>query len=138
MVGQKKGFTILELLAVMVIIAIVAGMGVKGYNLARRQAKESQAKAEIEKLRTALEEFRVEYGRYPASAGRQSMADLVAGLSAEQGELIEGSVEGLEYLDPWGNAYQYVCSNRFVYSIWSEGQNRLEDSDNINPARVGY
>ncbi|MDH3982272.1 MAG: prepilin-type N-terminal cleavage/methylation domain-containing protein, partial [Kiritimatiellaceae bacterium] len=61
----KRGFTILELLAVMAIISVLIGLGFQGYTFSRRQAKESQARADLEKLRTALDEFRVEFGRYP-------------------------------------------------------------------------
>ena len=129
MKGHKGGFTILELLVVMLIIAILAGLGVKGYSLARRQAKESRAMAEIEKLRSALEEFRVEFGRYPS----QSLAGEIPEL-----DFITNAVEGIELLDPWGNPYQYVCTNRFLYSIWSEGQDATDDNDNINPAKTGY
>lgn len=129
MIRKKSGFTLLELLAVITIIAILAGLGAKGYSLARRQAKEGRAKAEIEKLRTALEEFRVEFGHYPEqlSAGEIPNLDQLTIL-----------VEGIEALDPWGNPYQYVCTNRFIYRIWSTGQGVDDDHDDINPSGAGY
>lgn len=124
MVGKKCGFTLLELIAVMAIIAILAGLGAKGYNAARHQAKESRAKAEIEKLRNLLNEYRVEYGRYPAT-----LFDIGP---------LTNSVEGLEWIDPWGHDYQYLCTNRFLYTIWSEGQDSSTDADNIDPSKLGY
>lgn len=124
MVGKKRGFTILELLAVMAIIAILAGLGARGYSLAKRQAKESRAKAGIEKLRNLLNEYRVEYGRYPAS-----LSDIGP---------LTNSVEGIEWTDPWSNDYQYLCTNRFLYRIWSEGQDAATDDDNIDPSKPGY
>ena len=120
--GKKNGFTLLELLAVMAIIAILAGLGAKGYSLARRQAKESRAKAEIEILRTALEEYRVEFGRYPQQDNEGNLPNL---------DFITNAVEGVELRDPWGNSYQYSCTNRFIYSIWSEGQRADTEEDNI-------
>lgn len=132
MIGTRSGFTMLELLAVMVIITILVGLGAKGYSLARRQAKESRAKAELETLRTALNEYRVEYGRYPAQASPMGFKDL-----AEIAELTN-AVEGASLLDPWGNAYQYQSTNRFLYRIWSEGQDAELDSDNIDPSLLGY
>jgi general secretion pathway protein G len=128
LVGEKRGFTFLELLAVMAIIAILAGFGAKGYSLARRQAKESRAKAEIEILRTALNEYRVEYGRYPRQDSPGTLPDL---------DTLTNAVEGVVLIDPWGNPYQYICTNRFLYSIWSDGQGEGTDDD-INPARAGY
>jgi general secretion pathway protein G len=132
MIGAKQGFTLLELLVVMAIIAILAGLGAKGYSLARRQAKEGQAKADIEKLRTALNEYRVEFGRYPQQQYPAELSRLV-----EINDLTN-LVEDIELIDPWGNPYQYVCTNRFLYSIWSEGQDTETGKDNINPSRAGY
>lgn len=132
MSGSRRGFSLLELIGVLAILAILAGLGGGGYRLARRSAKEGRAKAEIEQLRTALEEFRAEYGRYPeqlAGGDFSSMAeiDMLTGLT-------EISVEN----DPWGRPYQYQTTGRFLYRIWSEGQLADSDTDNIDTAAVGY
>ncbi len=137
MIGKKRdGFTLLELLVVMAIIAILAGLGAKGYRLAKRTAKESRAKAEIEKIRTALEEYRVEYGAYPVQDSGGSFGGL-----AEIGDLTN-AVEGVQLTDPWGNAYQYQRSagaqNRFLYRIWSMGQDPDSAVDDIYPSNAGY
>lgn len=116
----------------MAIIAILAGLGAKGYSLARRQAKESRAKADLEKLRTALNEYRVEYGRYPASENAMEVHALDAS------GFLTNAVEGVTLTDPWGRAYIYVCSNRFLYRIWSEGPVADSDYDNINPSSAEY
>lgn len=131
--GARRGFTILELLAVMAIIAILAGLGAKGYSLARRQAKEDRAKAELEKLRTALEEYRVEFGAYPEQEQAGSIGNL-----ANIG-FLTASVEGIELVDPWGRDYQYERGrgpeNRFLYRIWSQGQDADTEKDDIVPSK---
>lgn len=133
MIGVKRGFTILELLAVMAIIAILAALGAKGYSLARRQAKESRAMADIEKLRTALSEYRVEYGRFPELDGDGGFVDM-----ADLGR-VTNLVKDVVLTDPWGNSYQYVCTNRFLYRIWSRGQDGVGGTeDDIEPSRAGY
>ena len=132
MIGTRSGFTMLELLAVMVIVSILIGLGAKGYSLARRQAKESRAKAEIETLRTALNEYRVENGRYPAQASSVGFKDLT------EITKLTNAVEGASLFDPWGHAYQYQSTNRFRYRIWSEGQDMESASDNIDPSLLGY
>jgi general secretion pathway protein G len=132
LVTQRHGFTILELLVVMAIIAILAGLGSKGYSLAKRQAKESRAKVEIEKLRNALNEYRVEYGRYPDQSSPASFDAL------PEINFLTNTVEGIELVDPWGRTYQYLCTNQFIYSIWSDGQNAETKDDNISPSKTGY
>ena len=129
---RTAGFTLMELLAVMLILAVLAGLGVKGYSLARRSAKESRAQAEIEILRTALNEYRVEYGRFPGQAAPAAISQLPV-----FDELVE-LTQGVEAVDPWGNDYRYLSTNRFQCSVWSTGQDADSDADDINPSPSGY
>lgn len=128
MFEPRKGFTLLELMAVMVIVAIMAGLGAKGYSLARRKAKEGQAVADLQKMRTALEEFRAEFGRYPAQ-------DQLG--SVPHADFLSEQVEHLSFKDPWGGDYMYVCSTRFSYGLWSLGQDVENDADNIGDVYHG-
>ena len=132
MSGSRHGFTLLELMVVMAILAILAGLGAGGYRLARRSAKEGRAKAEIEQLRTALEEYRVEYGRYPEQVSAADFSNI-----GKIGEL-RNLTEITAVDDPWGRPYQYQSTNRFLYRIWSEGQDADSEADNIDPSRMGY
>ncbi|VGO15904.1 Type II secretion system protein G [Pontiella desulfatans] len=138
--ASRKGFTILELLAVMAIIAVLAGIGATGMRLARRQAKESRAKADIETLRNALNEYRVEFGFYPEAD--DTFSNMVAALRAEQQKVMADAVGELPYVDPWQHPYMYYRdsepTNRFRYSIWSMGQDTNSAADDINPAQSGY
>ncbi|WP_372795724.1 type II secretion system protein [Pontiella sp.] len=124
----KCAFTLLELLVVMLIIAILIGIGAAGFSMARQTAKESRARADIELIRNALEEYRVEYGSYPNSES--------GALTAVAGEL--SVYADIQTLDPWGRAYGYVSTNRFEYRIWSEGVDENNPDDNVDPSEVGY
>jgi general secretion pathway protein G len=127
---SKHGFTLLELLGVIAIIAILIGLGAKGYNLASRQSKESRARAELETWRLALDEYRVEYGAYPAPEPPETVrvADV----------LPEGLVEGTRVTDPWGRDYLYFSTNRFRYTLWSVGHDPEFDGDDITSEKAGY
>jgi general secretion pathway protein G len=137
--GNRSGFTLLELLVVMVILGILAGLGVGAYRLARRSAKEAQAKADIELLRNALEEYRVEYGAYPADSGQTTFEAMLSSLPADQRSLLESATgRPLELMDPWEHPYHYAFSNRYHYTIWSEGADETTVTDNIDPSQAGY
>lgn len=124
----KQGFTLIELLVTMLIIAILASVGISGYSMARLSAKESRAKSDIEEIRNALEEYRVEYGAYP-QAGAGSITNIVGALQ---------DFSDPEVTDPWGRPYQYACTNRFRYSIRSTGADVTDPADDISPSKAGY
>lgn len=56
--------------------------------------------------------------------------------------MLSNTVEGVEFVDPWGRPYQYRhaegSQNRFLYSVWSQGQDPEKDSDDIAPSKPGY
>lgn len=62
---QKKAFTLIEMLVVLVIIGILVGMVFKMMAFATRQAATADTIAVLEKLSNALTEFRAEYGHFP-------------------------------------------------------------------------
>jgi general secretion pathway protein G len=134
MCAKRRGFTLLELLAVLAIVSILVGVGIKGYRLAGRQTKESRAEADIEKLRTALNEYRVEFGCYPVLEG-----GAFHDLDSDSFGFLSRAVEDVSLTDPWGNPYWYVCTNRFLYRIGSNGEDGIANtSDDITPSVSGY
>ena len=61
----RRSFTMVELMAAMVIIAILAGIGVKGMQFANQAAAEGATKANMEKVKIFLEDFKKLKGYYP-------------------------------------------------------------------------
>ena len=64
-----RAFTLIELLAVVAIIALLMGILIPSVNLARTQAKKAKASAMISALSKACEAFNSDVGRYPKSGG---------------------------------------------------------------------
>ena len=64
--GKNRGFTIVELLIVVVVIAILATISVVAYNGIQSKAQKSLVQSEVQKVSKNIELFRVDNGAYPA------------------------------------------------------------------------
>lgn len=77
---KPLGFTIVELLVVIVVIAILAAISIVAYNGVQNRAKDAELTDEVQKLQTAVEEYNTINGTYPMSAtwGQMGLADSTA------------------------------------------------------------
>lgn len=65
--NYSKGFSLVELLIVMVIIAILSALSIFALQGARESGRDAQRKADIEAIRSALEIYKADCNSYPAS-----------------------------------------------------------------------
>jgi general secretion pathway protein G len=63
---REAGFTLIELMVVMAIIVILAGIGVASYTNSITRSKEAVLKEDLYRMRDALDQFFVDKGKYPA------------------------------------------------------------------------
>ena len=100
----SKGFTLLELLVVMVIVGLLSGY--VGPMLFKHlgKSKTNAAQAQIDGLSKALEHYRLDVGQYPTTAeGLEALVNRPPGLAKWDGSYL---TKGLPQ-DPWGRPYQY-------------------------------
>lgn len=147
--NPRAAFTLIELMTVIAIIAILASLvfGVAGY--AMRKASESRALADIERIKNALEEYRVEFGRYPANTVEADSEAWASKLWQHKPPFLvmkgwNDPAASYPVVDPWGNEYRYYYdsdgspryaehnNSKFGYDLWSEGPDLTDESDNIN------
>ena len=116
MKNSNSGFTVIELLAVMTIILVIAGISVAGFQSWRTHSKIKKAKAVISQIEMALEMYKADNGWYPGEEDLNNPNDpkLIDYLSGyvrfdpeDMGSGIppERDPNGDILLDPWGNEY---------------------------------
>ena len=121
----QKGFTLLEMLVVLVIIGLLAGL--VGPQLMGRVDTSRQTAAETQgrMLKSALDTMRLDIGRYPnSSEGLAALVQRPGSMASWNGPYLKGSVVPN---DPWGNAYVYRSPGRQgPYDIVSYGADGQE------------
>lgn len=150
---RRRAFTLIELLVVVTIIGILAALvlGVSSY--AVQKSDRARAVADLERIKSALEEYRIAYGTYPTNITAAESQHWVKQLWYDPQQvdrkpfltakfLTNPSVSTNRYFDPWGNDYRYLRRNtqgnwadrnnsKFGYDLWSLGPKAADDSDDI-------
>lgn len=115
-----QGFTLLELLVVMVIIGLLVGYVAPNYFSAVGKSEVKATKAQIDALQKALVAYRLDVGSYPSSElGLAALNAKPAGLQNWSGPYLSKPVP----LDPWGHAYVYrYPGQRAEFDLLSYGR----------------
>jgi general secretion pathway protein G len=99
-----RAFTLLELLVVMVIIGLLAGLVAPRYFAQVGKSQVKVARAQIDALDKALDQFRLDVGRYPtAEEGLQALVARPGDTGTWSGPYLKKGVP----MDPWGRPYLY-------------------------------
>ncbi len=102
--ARSAGFTLLELLVVIVIIGLLAGYVAPRYFSQVGKSEIQVAKAQIESLEKALDQYRLDMRRYPsAEEGLAALVSRPPDSAAWTGPYLKKAVPS----DPWGRPYVY-------------------------------
>jgi len=118
-VRGEGGFTLIELLVVIIVLGLLVGL--VGPRLFGRvgQSKQAAARAQIELLGAALDQYRLDVGGYPNAGQGLDALQRNPNVPNWNGPYLKKAVPK----DPWGNAYKYRCcpGQNGEYDLWSEG-----------------
>ena len=131
---SRKGFTLIEILLVVVIISALAAMIIPRLTGRSEKAKENIAKADVvANIPTALKLYELDNGAYPTT--EQGLGAL---MSKPAGDPAPDNwngpyVERKSVLDPWGREYIYKCpsTHGLDYDLYSLGRSGKEDDKNV-------
>lgn len=126
--GKTRGFTLLELMVVLLILALIASIAAPQVTKHLRKAKVETAKIQIEALGAAVDSFNIDNGRFPTTEeSLKALVDKPAGLTTWDGPYIKKK-ESL--LDPWGEPYLYKHPGTGrEYDIYTLGSDKKEGGE---------
>ncbi len=118
-----RGFTLLELLVVMVIIGLLAGLVAPKYFDQVGKSNTKIAQAQIASLEKALDQYRLDVGAYPTTeAGLNALTVKPQDVERWQGPYLKRAAP----LDPWGKPYLYKAPGEHgdydLSSLGADGQ----------------
>jgi general secretion pathway protein G len=105
---KNSGFTILEILVVVAIIAILTTLGMVSYTQVNKRARDGKRRADLEQVRSALVLYRVDNGSYPSSITWSTMSP------------IQSYISGTTVRDPQPSPYpqyEYTSSSGISFSV---------------------
>lgn len=130
---RQGGFTLIEIMVVVVILGILAAMVAPKILSRPDQAKVTVARSDIETLSQSLELFRLDNGFYPSTdQGLEALVKKPTVAPEPRNWNPEGYLKRTP-LDPWGNPYLYLQpGNHGKYDLYSQGSDGREGGDGLD------
>lgn len=135
---RRAAFTLIELLVVIAIIGILAGLTLAAVGGIQKRGARAKAESEIQAISSAIEEYRLAFGSFPAT--NNLVAELTASTvpAASSGNLsntganrrvfleanpgmVNTNSSPWQFMDPWGNNYIYSTNTAGFFEIYSTG-----------------
>lgn len=132
----SKGFTLIEILVVVTLILIIAGIAIPRFSGVSDEGKKAKASAELKTIQAALESYLIKGSGTLPAATAGNVSDLGAALEAASPRLV-GEMDN--FIDPFTTAtpYLYVIdTGSKYYVIHSIGINKTDNITSISTAGV--
>jgi len=125
-----SGFTLIELMLVMVILATMAAIVLPKFTGRAKQAKITAAKTQIAQFEVALDAFEIDIGRYPTTT--EGLRALVEKPATDSDGWLQPYIKRDVPKDPWDSEYVYKYPGQYNedgYDLYSLGPDRKLGGD---------
>jgi general secretion pathway protein G len=133
--ARRAGFTLIEIMAVVVIMGMLMATLAVGISSQIDKARISTTKTKITRLEQALEFYQMDNARFPtADQGLDALVHQPTSPPVPRAYTPGGYLREDGLLDPWGNPFQYRIpgtKNPHSFDIWSLGPDQVESDDDI-------
>ena len=129
--STQRGFTLIEIMVVMVIIGVLGAIVVPQFMSRPDQAKVTAAHTDIQAISTALEMYRLDTFNYPSTQqGLEALVTRPSGTPLARNWNPQGYLKSLP-VDPWGTPYQYLNpgTHSAGYDLFSFGADGVQGGE---------
>ena len=125
---KQQGFTLIEIMVVVVIMGILAGLvGVAVFGNVDK-AKVESVRSDLRVISQALDLYRLDNNRYPTTD--QGLEALVTAIENAKNVPTEGYLKKKEVpMDPWDNPYNYISNSNRSYELYSFGADGVQGGE---------
>lgn len=131
-IGNERGFTLIEIMVVIVILALLAALVAPRLLGRSDDAKVTDAKVQVRNMETALKLYKLDNGIYPSTEqGLQSLVTKPTIGTIPKNYKAEGYLESAQVpKDPWGNDYRYLSPGEHGdYDLCSDGADGIRGGE---------
>lgn len=125
---RPRGFTLLELMVVLLILALLGTIAAPRVTKYLRKAKSQTAKIQVDALSAAVDSFHLDMGRFPSSEeGLKVLMDRPSDAASWDGPYLKRRDS---LIDPWGHSYLYrIPGQHGEYDVYSLGSDNREGGE---------